>query len=893
MIHPLRRSLVLLAAVCVLLGAFASTAYANLDSEPTNGLHGFSESNPGAGEDYWWRQGWGRSLHPDMALTPPEGMDYIFDGYIIGMLYSVDRMESGCVTGTASDLIINRATPDNYDRASYGGATNNTGPYGMNTDNTIDLLGIYYDRIAGGAIDPSIEGRWYVHYRYFSSRESTKNPDGSYVDPNFGYSDAVHTVGIGIDTTPPRPVQGLRIRTGVNSPDVTTWQPATRARISWTPGEYDDLSGVGYFEVLVDGKPLVPESTATPTPQQGRVYSAPWLANPSSITIENMPAGKHEVSVVSVDRATNRSVAATGTYYSDPDTPTVAFTRPTNGLIKETLFISADASDAAGPPMVTFRLDSTNIATFTAPPYQFKPNLSGVLPGAHVLYATATDMLGRSVTTSIPVSTLSAVIPPSEGYIVTDDLGFNVDIAGTSPTNPNNAVDADVFWRQGWGNSVKPQFTITPPAVDPANLGFVTGMLYSLSRTPSTVIDPAQPSAYYKSSRGEGTNLDQTVDLLGVYRYPPAGGWPASGLGGEVQPYEGLWYFNFLPFTTMAYVPQNTYHVAFGIDVTKPRIVTGLLASPSLSTAEAWKWTAASRAHVTWDADRYDDLSGVAYYKVYVDDKLVIPEGAASTQGRVYEVFGRTPTSVTLENMPAGTHKISIVAVDRATNEGPVASTYFNSDPDIPKVAFLTPTSSILQVKPSLTATASDMGGVKSVTYKVDGVTVGSATYAPYALTPDLSGFAAGTHTLSATVTDMLDRTATVSRTITLDKTPVRISGFSRNYSLFYPILRDGYYDNLTVRYTLNKSANVTLTIRDSKGVTRRTMTASKGAGSSSFVWDGKWSSDKKAHTGTYTVQITAIDAAAYTAATSKLSTTIRNYELVKTGTNTVKVVPR
>jgi hypothetical protein len=539
-------------------------------------------------------------------------------------------------------------------------------------------------------------------------------------------------------------------------------------------------------------------------------------------------------------------------------------------------------------------LDSKNVATITAPPYQFKPNLTGVAPGPHVLSATATDMLGRSVTTTLAVSTTAAVIPPSQGFITTDDLAFNAAMTGTTLTNPNDLVSVDNFWRQGWGNSLRPQFSVAAPAVDSATLGFVTGLMYSLDRVPGSTIDPSKPASYYPSWSPSGTNFSGEVDLLGVFNEgAPAGGWPASGLGGEIQPYEGIWYFNFLPYTTMAYVPQNTYQIAFGIDVTNPRAVTRLVASPSLDASQSGRWTSASRAHVTWDADRYDDLSGVAYYKVLVDDKTVMPDGTSTTAGRVYEVFGRTPTAVTIENMPPGRHKISIIAVDRATNESLASSTDFLSDPDAPKVALLTPTASIIQVKPSLTATASDLGGIRNVIYKLDGVTLGTTTVAPYALTPDLSGFLAGTHVLSATATDMLGRTTTYPKTITLDKTPVAVSGFSRNYGLFYPIKRDNYYDNLTVKYSLNKAATVTLYIRDSAGNTRKTLSGERSAGANSFVWDGKWASDGKAHTGTFYLQIVAVDSAGYTSTTGKLSTVIRNYELVKTGRNSVKVVPR
>jgi len=884
MSHTVRKGFALLAAMLVLFGTLAtSTAYAGLDDEPTEGLHAASKSNPGAGEDYWWRQGWGRTTEPDFMFFPPDAMDYKVDGYITRMHYSVDRLISATGTSTEAQSTIDMSLP--HYSGVFGNTTNNTGPYGTVPENTVDMWRIVENPPLGfwPPNDPDaaslVEGQWYMYYRFESSKRLSTN---------------VHGIAFGIDTTPPRPVTGLTLRTGLYSPPVTTWQPRTGVHISWDPAQYDDLSEVGYYEVLIDDRPVVPESTSTPTPKLGRVYSAPWLPMPSSITLEKMPPGKHKVSIVCVDRATNRSVAASADYYSDPDTPTVSFTAPTNGLIKSSQYITADASDSAGAPTVQFALDGETTATVLSPPYRFKPNLTWVAPGAHVLSATATDKLGRSVTTTLAVSTNAAVIPPSQGLIVTDDEAFNVPMTGTTLTNPNDPASSDFFWRQGWGNDEHPQFTVAVPSVEPVNFGFVTGLLYTLNRVPGSTIDPSKPASYYPSWSPSGTSFSGTVDLLGYYvDAAPEGGWPASGLGGETQPYEGLWYFNFLPYTTMAYVPQNTYQVAFGIDVTNPRPVTNLFASPSLDASQSGRWTSSSRAHVTWDADRYDDLSGVAYYQVLVDDKTVMPDGTSTTGGRIYEVFGRTPTAVTIENMPPGRHKVSIIAVDRATNESLASSTDFLSDPDVPKVAFLTPTASILQVKPSMTATASDLGGVRNVIYKLDGVTLGTTTAAPYALTPDLSGFAAGTHVLSATATDMLGRTTTVSKTITLDKTPVAVSGFSRNYGLFYPIKRDNYYDNLTVKYTLNKAATVTLYIRDAAGNTRKTLSGARSAGANSFVWDGKWASDGKAHTGTFYLHIVAVDSAAYTSTTAKVSTVIRNYELVKTGRNTVKVISR
>lgn len=261
--HKLQKGLIVLAVALMLLGLLTTTAYADLDAEPVDNIHGFSDSNPGAGPDHWWRQGWGRTLYPDLALTPPEGMDWKIDGYIIGMLYSVDRLPAVDTTGPLSDAVIDPTTPENYYRASFGGATDNTGPYGTNTENTIDMLGIYANPPFGGWGPPPAgaenpyEGQWFLHYRYFSTAR---------------FSLRTHTVSFGIDTTPPNPVHGLTIRTGLTSPPVTDWQPLTRAHITWTPAQYDALSGVGYYEVLVDDEPIIPEKDTLP--QQGRVYAA-------------------------------------------------------------------------------------------------------------------------------------------------------------------------------------------------------------------------------------------------------------------------------------------------------------------------------------------------------------------------------------------------------------------------------------------------------------------------------------------------------------------------------------------------------------------------------------------------------------------------------------------
>ncbi len=871
-----------LALTVALCAVFAGTAYAGLDDEPADGIHGTTTSNPGWGPDHWWRQGWGRSMEPDFRLFPPEAMDSDFDGWIMMTLYTVDRTPSACATGAAATAIIDTATPEAYYRSSIGGTTDNTGPYGSNQNYTLDMLGIYANPPLGGwpAPDPAAaapwEGRWYYHYRFYS---------------NFRPSNTVHTVGFGIDTTPPNPVTGLTLRTGLTTPPVVDWQPHKRVHITWDPAIYDALSGDGYYEVRIDDKAIIPEASTTPV--QGRVYSAPWLPTPSSITVEDMPPGKHKVSIVVVDRATNESTATSAYYYSDPDTPTVSITNPLNGLLKETTYISADASDLAGPPTVVFSLDGASIATFTAPPYRFKPDLTGVTPGNHLLTAVATDHLGRTATDTMTVSTSGPTVIPNDGFIPTDDESLNSTMTATTLTHPLDEEDETVFWRQGWGNSLWPQFQITPPTPAAIEFGFVSGMLYTVDRTETTTIDPTDPKSYYVASRGDGANLEHTLDFMGNYSYPPTGGWPDSTLGGEIQPYEGYWYFHFKPFTSKGYVPLGTSFIKFGVDVTKPRAVTGLLASPSLDESLAGTWTESSRAHLSWDADRYDDLSGVAYYKILLDGVPVIPSESDNAQGRVYEVVGRTPGSVTIENMPSGRHRLSVIPVDRATNEGPATSTYFYSDPDTPTIAF-GDFSRTCSTRPTFSVVTSDAAGIANVVYRLDGNLLGTQTSSPFSISPDLSGYAEGPHTLMATATDMLGRSVSVSTTITLDKTPLVISSFTRTPSLFYPILRDGYKDNMAVRFKVNKPCTVTLYVKTSKGTTVRTLSKSCTPGSTmKIVWNGKWSKDGKAHTGTFKLKLSGTDNVGYTDSTGTLSVKIRDYQLVRTSSNTIKVVKR
>ena len=892
MTRSLRRFAVVLFAAVVLLGVFANCAFATLEDAPTPTL-GTTKTNPDTGADAWWREGWGNTLSPEFTLNPPGAWDSKVDGYLLGMAYSVNRFSS----------TIDTATPEKYYNAAWpvaeSGATG-----GTNLDHTLDMVGICQDPFITGwpALQPGAhtpyEGQWAMDYVFYSSGTPPLpgSPPGT---PWTGrYSNKQWTLGYGIDQTPPRAVTGLTIATALNRAAETTWTAAKRAYVTWDPSlNYDDLSGIGYYQVLVDDKPLIPETSSTPT--QGRVYSAPWLPTPSAITVENMAPGAHKVSIVTVDRATNVGPPTSQWFYSDPDTPTISFTSPITNILSAKTIFSVNASDLAGPPTVVFQLDAAVLATVTAAPYSFKPDLGRLGTGTHTLKATVIDHLGRSVTVLKSVSFNNTFT--STGFMTAGPSEFSYVVPVSSTSNP----PAD-RWRwdaldhtKVWTNSLHPDFGLERGAelatLESDSDGSVAGMLYDLRRSPE-LIDALSPANYFRSVRPLGaswsTHMDATLDLASVMAYPPAGGWPAPEPGAEFD-IEGTWYLQYKGFLDTGWAESDTNVVKFGVDVTAPTMVEGLAASPTTDTAMAGAVSAGTRTHLSWFTKDYDALSGVAYYQVLLDGAPAM--GATlDSQGRVFDIAGRIEPAVTVEDLTPGAHTFGVYAVDRAGNAGKTATTVVYSDPDVPTISFTSPTGSYVGVSARISANAADVGGVKNVTFKFDGADIAPpVTAAPYSVQANLGAYAAGLHTLSAVVTDRYGRQVTVSKSVTLDRTPLVLSGFSRTPELFYPIKRDKYKDNSTIYVSVNKSASLTLKVMNSAGTTLRSYQKTVNAGRTSFVWNGTWSSDNKAHTGTFYYQVVATDSAGNVASTGKLSTRIRNYELVKVSKNKVKVIAR
>lgn len=375
MVRTLSKLAILLALALVVVGGTVTSAGALTPNEiadlaPDENM-GTSTTNPGIWKDMdtWWRAGWGKSDAPQFILNTPSVEDTTF-GLLAGMVYTV--------TTTPQDL--NPSTPGLYYRSGR--------PEGTNLGHTFDLPGIYrFPPVGGWRAVPTTgaasdyEGYWYINFLWFTTT---------------GYcsTDTYHG-RFGIDQTPPSRVDSLCVSPTDMDADATTILPTTRAHVLWKLAtDYDALSGVAYYQLLIDGVNAVPEKDDDP--EQGRAYVIPSF-HPRSITVEDLPPGKHVIGIAPVDRATNMGPIASVTMYSDPDTPTITFRTPTSYWLPRVPQLSVVASDAGGIRNVVYRLDGHPIATTVVGPYYTaRPDLKYFPKGWHELSATVTDMYGRT-----------------------------------------------------------------------------------------------------------------------------------------------------------------------------------------------------------------------------------------------------------------------------------------------------------------------------------------------------------------------------------------------------------------------------------------------------------------------------------------------------------------
>ncbi len=164
------------------------------------------------------------------------------------------------------------------------------------------------------------------------------------------------------------------------------------------------------------------------------------------------------------------------------------------------------------------------------------------------------------------------------------------------------------------------------------------------------------------------------------------------------------------------------------------------------------------RAVLTWSAAT--DNIGVATYDIH---RSQTPGFTPGTATRIASVAGTTFTDTALA---PGTYSYAVVARDAAGNASPStsrASAVVLVDLTPPNVAVTSPIAGATMAGTvSLAANASDWGGMRSVAFRVDGVTVGAADPSyPFTGGWDTTTATNGQHRVVAVATDAAGNTAT------------------------------------------------------------------------------------------------------------------------------------
>ncbi|HSK48739.1 MAG TPA: Ig-like domain-containing protein, partial [Coriobacteriia bacterium] len=771
------------------------------------------------------------------------------------LLYLVDRSPMTTIDPTTPNLYY-----------SSSNVTANSSLY----EGTIDLLGVYLSNpgtFAGSLQLPGatedLEGLWYTH-ALVRNASSEAGP--------------LSHVVYGVDMTEPSIVTGLAAYPDNNSATpVSGWLEQTRAVLRWDGAQYDSLSGVHHYNVYIDGAPAGDELSAVPYEHgRGRM----------SLTIENLAPGPHAIQVSAVDQAGNEGPLSSPTTVRIKSTPTISIGSPVaDGVtIGTPVTLRARVKDPSGVTSVVFTVEGMPSQTFTPGPNDATDMscsmLSPLLSGNYTLTVTAHSASGTSKTVQ-RFFTVDSSLPQE-----------------TDPGDPGDPGDDEgeppvVTPAYQWFNTRFPSFNAMPSDEPTA----ATELLYLVDRTPNSPIDADNPNAYYSSFRVEEgtTHVNGVVDQYGVYLSDPSSFDGAIQLPGRVtQPMEGTWYLHAL-FRNSLGDAGPTAHVAYGVDLTPPAAVTDVnVYSSNTDTTPLTGWLDQSRVVIRWDGSERDLLSGTDHYRVYVDGQSL----SEATDAIAFQ-SGRATMSVTVEDLAPGAHKIQVTAVDKAGNESAMSgSAYARLDAGIPTVKVTSPSKAgaKLNLASTLAAYATDEVSVESVTFRVDGVTVGTVRpdgtqmNVDAKVKPDWTRFSSGSHTLSVSVADQVGHVVSASRSFTLDRTAPTLSSVTGGYNPFYPRKRDGYRDYYYTHFKSSEAGTAKLVIKDSKGNTWRTIYKAVPSGSSTVRWDGK-SNDGSMKEGTFRWYLKVKDAAGNYSTTKSGSTSLRYYVVVKTGTNTVKLV--
>ena len=722
------------------------------------------------------------------------------------------------------------------------------------------------------------------------SWDSRTTPDGSHVltavaRDAAGNATTSAGVTVNVDNTAPA--------VAVTSPTGGTVSGSVTVTASAT-----DLVGVASVQFRVDGIDVGAADTAAP-------YSVAWATTTAS-------NGSHVLTAVARDTAGNATTSAgvtvtvsNGAPPSDTTPPTVAVTSPTGGTVSGTITVTATAADNVGVTRVQFKLDGANLgAADTAAPYSVSWTTTGSANGPHVVTAVAEDAAGNATTSAAVNVTVSntAVSGLVAAYGFNEGLGTTaVDASGNGRTGTLTGTTWTASGRFGAAavfDGVNDWVTVA----DAAALDF------SSAFTVEAWVNSSDATGYRTVALKESTN----GLAYGLYAHdsgPNPGGYirigaADVGVGSSAAVAANTWTHLALTYdgatirlykdgvqvgtrTQTGSLPNTTGPLRFGgnapwgewfagrldeirlysralsvteiqTDMSTPVSSPGPdTTAPSVAVSSPTGGLVAGTVTVTAIASDNVGVASVQFQRDGVDI------GAADTTA---------PFSVSWDSRttPDGSHVLTAVARDAAGNATTSAGVTVNVDNTAPAVAVTSPTGGTVSGSVTVTASATDLVGVASVQFRVDGIDVGAAdTAAPYSVAWATTTASNGSHVLTAVARDTAGN-ATTSAGVT-----VTVSNGAPPSDTTPPTVAVTSPTGGTVSGTIT----VTATAADNVGVTRvqfKLDGANLGAADTAAPYSVSWTTTGSAN-GPHVVTAVAEDAAGNATTSAAVNVTVSN----------------
>ena len=484
--------------------------------------------------------------------------------------------------------------------------------------------------------------------------------------------------------------------------------------------------------------------------------------------ISTVAEGTHTLTARALDQRGNAATSTAVHVTIDRTAPNVTVTAPVVGArLTGAVLLQATATDNVALAGVTFYDNTTLLGTVAAPPFNWSWNTYPVADGVHGLTIRATDKAGNIkdgyVTVTVDNAVTPTLITPAPGAL----LGRVVAAAAT--TNNDAAVSALVFldgatpigtltgapFAVTWNPTVAGAHNLTARATD--RQGRVT-----TSPPVSVTVDLTNPTAAL-TAPANGAIVSGTVQVTAT---------ATDGTAiARVEFYEGA---NLIGTDAVApfAMAWNTATVATGAHTLKARAydtvgntadsasiavtVSSDVTPPTVSISAPGQG-AAITGTVLWTAVATDNVA-VTRVELYDGATLI-----ATLTSSPYTLNWNTATAA------VGAHSLTARAFDAPGNSATSAAVNVTIDRTAPTVALSAPVAgATVSGTVTVAATASDNIGIARVEfYRDNTVLLASSSAAPYSISWDTTGTAAGSHPLKAIAFDTAGN-ATTSASVTV-----------------------------------------------------------------------------------------------------------------------------